>query len=652
MGIILKKKESNKSKYYKLVKSTIKNIYDKNRYNPFNQAYSLHSNKFASRRTSTKLFFDESNNNGITWKFYLLQKLEPSPNDLNWKIELYNFINTQNFPNQYIFQNRIFFEEFSLTTKPKSNKKEESLYSLTSEPVLSSLDTRELKSLSRSINSFCLNPSLIENEINENYNDNYNNQYNDFDQHLTMNISMESITSSMIAKDPKYEVQLNSYKIKKYIQIIKRHIDNKFHPINIIIHEFIKNFSPYLMEAVEFCERKKEDKAECMKKGKEIIKQIQTFIEIMQVVLKLFYSKSVNYRYFIDEKDEIINLITYIIFNIPKIYKLLSKILSCMNYSKIEQLESQFNKLGELTPKDFGITPKFCLDKFTDEFMKELKSNNKNNINNHTKDSINNNGEKIKNEKNNKSSRISRLVEAFESKNKEDNKVEQDIDNIDFDFGNDIENIIDKNKMDIVSIHTEKTTKQKNYMNKLKFNNNKLIYFDEDDYRTISKLEKLKDTIDSYQDKMNIKQLLITSLENECFPSLPKMPRYSHSREPYFDAIEYLKQIDAYKVPLEKLTIIALISVIITDCIDQYWDSMKNEIPPKLLNIDADELISIYLYIIYKLKMQSLFVHLDFIRYFTTPISKQSMIGYYFTAVEGCLNYILKAEDKKAFLKN
>ena len=189
-------------------------------------------------------------------------------------------------------------------------------------------------------------------------------------------------------------------------------------------------------------------------------------------------------------------------------------------------------------------------------------------------------------------------------------------------------------------------------MNKLKFNNNKLIYFDEDDNRTISKLEKLKDTIDSYQDKMNIKQLLITSLENECFPSLPKMPRYSHSREPYFDAIEYLKQIDAYKVPLEKLTIIALISVIITDCIDQYWDSMKNEIPPKLLNIDADELISIYLYIIYKLKMQSLFVHLDFIRYFTTQISKQSMIGYYFTAVEGCLNYILKAEDKKAFLKN
>ena len=373
----------------------------------------------------------------------------------------------------------------------------------------------------------------------------------------------------------------------------------------------------------------------------------------MQVVLKLFYSKSINYRYFIDEKDEIINLITYIVFNIPKIYKSLSKIFSNMNYEKIEKLESQFIKLGNLTPKEFGISPKFCLDKNTDEFIKELRTNNKNK--NNSKNNVNNNGEKIKNEINNKkSSRISRISQFMESQKKENKKIEQDINNIDNDDDNDMEfeNIFDKNKIDILSLNTERTAQYNNFNNKFKNNNNKLKYFDEDDGTSISKLEKLRDTLDSYQDQMNIKKILITSLENECFPSLTKMPRYSTSKEPYFDDIEYLKQIDTYKVPLEKLTIIALISVIITDCIDQYWGSIKNEIPPKFLNIDADELISIYLFIIYKLNMHSLFVHLDFIRYFTTQISKQSMIGYYFTAVEGCLNYILKAEDKKAFLKN
>ena len=651
MGICLKKKDNNKSSYYKDLRYTIKKFYDKNHYNSFNLAYSLHTNKFATRRTSTKLFYDDSNNNDIIWKDYLLQKFEPSPKDLDWKKSFYNFISKEPFSNQYMFQNKIFFEEFAFLTKPKLNKKEDSFLSLTSEPILSSLDTKELKSLSRNVSSHLLNTNTNENDINNlNFNNNIDNIdiNSDYEQHLNLNITIESITSSMINKDPKYEAQLNSYKIKLYIQIIKKHLDNKYHPLNIIINKFIDFFTPYLMSSSYYCERIKNDKNECMRKGKEIVKQIQNFIETMQVVLKLFYSKSINYRYFIDEKDEIINLLTYIVFNIPKIYKSLSKIFSYMNNEKIEKLRSQFQKLGELTPKDFGISAKFCLDKNTDEFMKELKNNNKNNAN---KDNINNNGEKT-NEIKKKSSKISRLVEAIGSQKKENNKLEQDIKNIDIDNDIDIENIFDSNKMDIISIHTEKTTKQNNNKNIYKLNNNKLQYFDEDDNMKITKLEKLRDTIDSYQDKMNIKQLLITSLENECFPSLPKMPRLSKSREPYFDAIEYLRQIDTYRVPLEKLTIVALISVIITDCIDQYWEPMKNEITPKLLNIDADELISIYLYIIYKLKMHSLFVHLDFIRYFTTQISKQSMIGYYFTAVEGCLNYILKAEDKKAFLKN
>ena len=119
---------------------------------------------------------------------------------------------------------------------------------------------------------------------------------------------MESITSSMVNKDPKYETQLYSFKIKKYIQMIKNHLD------------FIKYFTLYLIIITKYCENKKEDKKECMNKEKEIIKYIQYFIETMQIVVKLFYSKSVNYRYFLDEKDEIINLISYILFNMQNIY--------------------------------------------------------------------------------------------------------------------------------------------------------------------------------------------------------------------------------------------------------------------------------------------------------------------------------------------
>ena len=627
MGNKLNKKKTKKQQYYILLQNTIKKTYDKNRYNSFNQAYSLHSNKFNARRQSTKLFFDENSENNIDWKYYLLQRLEPSPNEHNWRKSFYNYLTKENFSNQYIYQNRIFFQEFSFITKPKSNKKEENTSSLISEPILSSLDTKELKSLSRSLPSFCINPSLVESEMNINVNGKSLEINNDYDQHLTMNISMESITSSMVNKDPKYEAQLNSFKIRKYIQIIKKHLDDKMHPINVIIHEFMKNFTPYLLLATKYCENNKNDKKACLSKGKEIIKHIQYFIETMQVVVKLFYSRSINYRYFIDEKDEIINLISYILFNMQNIYKNVSKIFYYMNYDNIEKLSSQFKRIGDLTPTDIGINPKFCLDKVTDDLMKQLKDN-KYNINvNINKDN--------KIYQSNTTRKISKIVLFFESyNNNQDNDNEQNI-------NNDIENNLDIQEEDI---KTEKNEKIGSLYN----------FYDNEEEKKIStfKLDDFRKNVDSYQDEMNIKELLLNNIEEGYFPSLPKYPEYNdNSKEPYLNAINYLRQIDSYKVPLEKLTVIALISVIITDCVDKYWDSMKNNLAKKYLNIDADELMSIYLYIIYKLNMPSLYVHLDFIKYFTTPISKRSMIGYYYTALEGCLNFILNMKDKNSLTK-
>ena len=400
---------------------------------------------------------------------------------------------------------------------------------------------------------------------------------------------------------------------------------------------------------MNYCKSKKEDKNECMKKGKNIIKQIQNFIEIMQVGLKLFYSKSINYRYFIDEKDEIINLLSYILFNIQRIYKYISQIFYYMNIEKIEKLESQFKNIGELTPKEIGIHPKFCLDKDIEEFKIELK-NNKNNIINTNNDNYIITTEKEENSRLNRLNNFSSFL--YDNKNeKENNKINNINDNNKY-RNNEIN--LDINEKDNISINTEDNNFNKksfrlneNYLNYLELEEN------EDKISTYS-LKDFKDKIESYQDKMNIKDLLINDLENENFPSLPKLPNISNKlqKEPYIDAINYLRQIDTYKVPLEKLIVIALISVIITDCIDKYWGPMKKDLPQKFLNIDADELMSIYLYIIYKLKMPSLFVHLDFIRYFTTPISKQSMIGYYFTALEGCLNFILNIKNKSSFIKN
>ena len=92
----------------------------------------------------------------------------------------------------------------------------------------------------------------------------------------------------------------------------------------------------------------------------------------------------------------------------------------------------------------------------------------------------------------------------------------------------------------------------------------------------------------------------------------------------------------------------ALTSIMITDRIDEFWKNEKN-LPEKFLNIEADELMSIYLYIVYNMDITSILTQLDFIKYFTTPVTKQSMIGYYYTTVDGCIHFILDNENKEDF---
>ena len=60
-----------------------------------------------------------------------------------------------------------------------------------------------------------------------------------------------------------------------------------------------------------------------------------------------------------------------------------------------------------------------------------------------------------------------------------------------------------------------------------------------------------------------------------------------------------------------------------------------------LLNIDADELMSIFIYIIIKAQMPNLLIHMKIIKDFTTSITKTTMMGYYFATLEASILFIL-----------
>ena len=607
---------SNKISYYNYMKKVLKNNYDENYSSLFNKNFGFQKNKFIQRKLS-------KNNNApinyyLNWKNYLLEKLK-SYNSKSWNYALYNSLINDEFNtiNEFLYQNEIFFEEFSVLNMPKSLEKiDKKNTELNKDNVLYPFDSDEIKNCSNDISFDMTNEDRksdcgIINNI-ENSNDKEQISY-----HLTLDIKNESIESNLV-ENPKYEVKYNINQIKKYCRIILKQLKDKFHPINIIIKKFTDIFVPYLNNKMN------KHKDELDKVKNRIIKDLQYFIEIMQVTLKLFYINSINYKFFVSERDEFINIISYILFNQKReksyiFYDSIFKLFQYSNRKKSNELEQKIKKFGKLTPREAGVCQKFCLDKESELFFEEYKNNK--------------NKKEIKEK--------SRITNYFEKKIIIINKNDDDDDIIENEINID-KQIFNERKL------TKPNDKKSN--NTTNINNN-----EESSSYSFQEFAIKFNSYNEYQEKL--KEKLEESLNFIFYTALTQPSEKEKNFQknkfnliPYSNAIEYIKTIVNYKVPIEKLTIIALTSIAITKCVDEYWKKEK-DLPPKFLNIDADEIMSIYLYIIYNMNLPSIFTELDFIQHFTTDISKKSMVGYYYTTLRGCLDFIMKAETKESFVK-
>ena len=615
MGSICSKKNLIKTEYFKIMKKHLKSSYDS--IFPDNIDYIVRKKKFDKTKENNEIIRDSDN----LWKTYLLDQINKDNLDFstkNWKVLLYEFIYGNKFYNQYLFQNGIFFQEMILNKPKTSNKKDNKdnidnkdikdneseieFHFLETEPIFASLDLDELKSLSKDGRSystkiigdntsyFGVNSRLKENETNE----------------FTISLTMEPVNeeNNNLELIEKY----NSYMRKKYLKIIRTTLEREQHPLREIINKFIQLMNNQIKITIQNMVENENDEGKCHHLGLEIVKEIRNFIEIMQVALKLFYAKSINFKNFEGEKDEIINLLSYIIFNDKVFYRNMKNLFSYMNSKKIKILESRFKESKDITPKEVGISPKFCLDKTSEEFWEEYqkRKNSKNSID--------------------KSLNINTTIEETLILNRK-KRLKKCVD----DSASEVFTEDNKQKLDIYRTWT--------YVNKggdVDLNENEDIDLD-------PSFDRIK--------KINVKDKLMSDFEKTNLPKFPDITS-SHesnasllSNEPYNMAIYYLSQIDTFQVPLEKLIMISFLSVIIVENIDKFWESRINEFPPDYFSIGADDIMTIYLYIIYKLGYKSIVVQLEFVKYFTTSITKQSIFGYYYSTFEGCVRF-LEQEDK------
>ncbi len=200
---------------------------------------------------------------------------------------------------------------------------------------------------------------------------------------------------------------------------------------------------------------------------------------------------------------------------------------------------------------------------------------------------------------------------------------------------NNVQNNINPNNSNNTYVNTHNNTNNS-------YNNSTNQFFDS--YNFNNNADDIQNQI-----KRNKQNLKVISETDQMTKSLKKARnKYIHYYSSYEQAIKMLKSITRYRVPFEKMILIATLASEITECVNEFWKDFENIITSSLLNIDADELMTIFIYVVIKSHLPELLIHTKFIKEFTTSNSRSTMIGYYFTTLEASIIYILSVKDRES----
>ena len=606
-------------------------------------------------------YFTYSNRNEpifINWLEFIYQYLYmEKSNGKYWALEMIEKLDLENFTSEAKYLSEFFLEEFEIENEPKC------------------INLEKIKNkIKLNLNSSILN-------VTQNLGGSFNNN-NSF-------LNNEEVDNATI----KYNEHRG--KVKQYILKFKQHILNEDHPINKVVQIFEQSWAKYANNKLNLLQinysdnNNKKNIKKINKQVNSLTRQLQRFVVHLQISLKLFYSRTINYSSFNEEKDELINIITTLVFRTGKIYNTIFELYKLSLRQEINNMTNCLEKLSKISPEDLGIAKQYCLNKNTLEYQEEILLKKIKSCKKHNKSET-----KIKSQRNDSKASIKeninfkKKIEEMEDKNIElilklvrenkkrcpkdgDREIEETKVNLDYEENYNLllkENsgkkkltqaLLPFHELDDTNIEQKESNNSIIELStRKKINNDMENSFDEkssntnnshnEEYyinknmivRTIMTGEKEKNMMPNKLEKVFNRVAFIRTKNNE-FLSYP-----------YETAIQLLKQIKKYKTPFEKMMIIASISSEITECINDFWTHLSDYIKNDFLNLEIDQLMSIFIYIIIKSQIYDISVHCKIIQSFTTCITKASMIGYYYSTVEASVSYIQSINNVKELIKN
>lgn len=542
--------------YFYLVKKNLRRFYLNLKSNNLNNLIALEKKKFTEATVMKANYFIQSQqkNKKVRWKYYMIKYFDKQRRKGTlWYGDLIRELKSYIFVEENELLSRLFYQDYEAITIPKC------LISINNSLIENEKLIDDAKNKKSPYNF--LFESVSEKSKNDNDfflfgNDSQTKTHNSLS---TINVTgvtnnlggsfgsgNESESSNELSRDYK----ANRKRVKRIIKLFKTHLlsrdekGNFIHPIYILIKIFEKKISFVIREKVkEMVEERGTNESEYESNlnllTQEIVRQIQKFIIKTQTACKLFYSSSCDLGCFFEEKDELINLITSILFSIGTISDDIYSLFSLVLENSVEQFSEKLHSLVDLPPLALGVSDKFSLDESTIIAQNSLKRNS---------------------------------------------NVGQEEDT----------------ESDHVSLSNSK----------------KHITVSESRMVELSKEFHEKNEINGYNTVFKI-----------------------------------VRSIAKNKIPIEKMMLVASISSEITECVNHFWKGMDRYITSQYLNINPDELMSLFIYVIVQAQFPEILIHMKIISEFTSKTTKATMIGYYNTTMEAAIEFIQKGNCSKLFKK-
>ena len=666
-----------KSRYFNTVNQILRNNYEK-----CSEEERIRNNmkKCLDKKSFNDIYNIEEIDNPtyIHWLDYLYNYLFIQE-DEEWAIEMILKLDKEQFLTENKYLSQFFFKEFLINTEPNCIKesKDDDINNESNEEFFN--------------NSKDLRISFNDNKLNMMRNLGGTFGPNSPQTGIDTQDNTENIKE--IDADKKYKSYRN--KVKKYIYIFKQHIVYRDHPINIVIQIFEQTWVKYVEKKLKLMENfEDENNNNTNSMVDNFTKQLQNFVIIVQNCLKLFYCKAIDYSCFDNEKDELINLLTTLVFRTGEIYNTIFKLQKIKLSSVVSNMENKYFHLKKITPQILGIEKQFCLNVETLNLQEEILEKEKLKLLGEENSNKNKPKEKEKKEEeiNDKNTNLDlnfkgtgNIYLDIEDENDEKEKIQkllikirnkkskmlkykkQEMDDIkvEIDFDHDNNNILENsfyNKQGSINDENYVGTilpKSRNSMNidlaassrnTINTNNkNNLIIYDsisndnDDDENCLIIRE------DNEGRKTLSPNIFVKVFDRISFIKNPETNKSYYF--PYETAIQLLRQIEKYRAPFEKMLIFASLGNEIKNCIDDFWKDMEDYIKNDLLGVEAEQLMTIFIYIISKAQIKDIVVHCKLIKLFTTSMTKSSMIGYYYSNAEASVTYIQTIKNVKELFK-